>query len=72
MLKGDKEKALQYVNVAIETDNKYSKIAEEEPVFIPIKAAIKFNNDERKEKKEEVLTLNELISLMHQKSETTV
>lgn len=60
MLKGDKDKALQYVNVAIETDNKFSKIAEEEPVFIPIKVAIKFNNDENTKKKEETLTPNEL------------
>lgn len=43
MIKGNKDKALQYINVAIEMDSKYSKIAEAEPVFIPIKASITFN-----------------------------
>ncbi len=60
MLKGDKDKALQYVNIAIETDNKYSKIADEEPVFIPIKVAIRFNYDEVKNEEPENLTENEI------------
>ncbi len=55
MIKGDKNKALQYVNIAIETDNRYSKIVEEESAFIPIKVAIKFNDNEKKENKEENL-----------------
>ncbi len=59
MLKGQKEKALQYVNIAIETDSKYSKIAEEEPVFIAIKASIRFSSDDSKKEKTSNLTINE-------------
>ena len=42
MLQGDRENAIKFVNMAIETDNTYSKIADEEPIFIPIKAYIHF------------------------------
>lgn len=60
MLKGQKEKALQYVNIAIETDSKYSKIAEEEPVFIAIKASIKFSSSDNKKEIQTSLSINEI------------
>lgn len=60
MLKGQKEKALQYVNIAIETDSQYSKIAEEEPVFIAIKAHIKFSSNDNKKEIPTSLSINEI------------
>ena len=40
MLKGDKEKAIIFVNKAIELDISFKKKAEEEPILIPIRAYI--------------------------------
>ncbi len=62
MLKGEKDRALKYVNVAIEIDNKYSKIAEEEPVFIPIKSVIKFTTETSNKEKEITLKPNEMMA----------
>lgn len=62
MLNGEKDKALKYVNVAIETDSKYSKITEEEPVFIPIKSSIKFTTETNKKKKTTTLKPNETMA----------
>ena len=42
MLQGDRENAIKFVNMAIETDHNYSKMADEETIFIPIKAYINF------------------------------
>lgn len=41
MLRGDYENAIKFVNLAIQLDNNYIKIATKEPLFIPI--ASKFN-----------------------------
>ncbi len=38
MLRGDHENAVKFVNLAIELDNNYIKIANQEPVFIPVKS----------------------------------
>lgn len=62
MLNGEKDKAIKYVNVAIETDSKYSKIAEEEPVFIPIKSLIKFTTETNKKQIETTLKPNEIMA----------
>lgn len=42
MLQGDRENAIKFVNMAIETDHIYSKMADEDSIFIPIKAYINF------------------------------
>lgn len=62
MLKGEKDKALKYVNVAIETDSRYSKIAEEEPVFISIKSVIKFTTETNKKEIATTLKPNEIMA----------
>lgn len=49
MIKGDKEKAIQYANVAIDIDTaKVSKKIKSDPIFIPILAriSIPFNIEE--------------------------
>lgn len=38
MLRGEHENAVNFVNLAIELDNNYIKIANQEPIFIPIKS----------------------------------
>ena len=38
MLRGDYDNAIKFVNLAIELDNSYIKIANEEPLFIPVKS----------------------------------
>lgn len=38
MLRGDHENAVKFVNLAIELDNNYIKIANQEPIFIPVKS----------------------------------
>ena len=38
MLRGDHDNAVKFVNLAIELDNNFIKIANQEPVFIPIKS----------------------------------
>lgn len=41
MLRGDHENAVNFVNLAIELDNRYIKIANQEPIFIPVKSKFK-------------------------------
>ncbi len=41
MLRGDHDNAVNFVNLAIELDHNYIKIANQEPIFIPVKS--KFN-----------------------------
>lgn len=53
MLKGDKENAIKFINVAIELEPNMYKKADEEPIFIPIKSYINYpqiNEDEPKRK----------------------
>ena len=38
MLRGDYDNAVKFVNLAIELDNNYIKIANSEPIFIPVKS----------------------------------
>ena len=38
MLRGDHENAVKFVNLAIELDNNYIKVANQEPIFIPVKS----------------------------------
>jgi len=38
MLRGDHENAVKFVNLAIELDNNFIKIANQEPLFIPVKS----------------------------------
>ena len=38
MLRGDHENAVKFVNLAIELDKNYIKIANNEPIFIPVKS----------------------------------
>ncbi len=38
MLRGDYDNAVKFVNLAIDLDNKYIKIANQEPIFIPVKS----------------------------------
>lgn len=38
MLRGDHENAINFVNLAIELDKNYIKIANQEPIFIPVKS----------------------------------
>lgn len=40
MLRGDHDNAVKFVNLAIELDNKYIKIANQEPIFIPVKSKL--------------------------------
>lgn len=62
MINGDKENAVKFLNVAIDTDKYYAKIANEEPIFIPIKSLINYPNidEEEIEKIENKLTKKEL------------
>ena len=41
MLRGDHDNAVKFVNLAIELDNNYIRIANKEPIFIPIKSKFK-------------------------------
>ena len=50
MLKGEKEKAITFVNKSIELDISFKKKADEEPILIPIKAYIVMPKEETKEK----------------------
>ena len=59
MLRGEKENAINYLNVAIEIDPYMYKKAEKEPVFIPIKAHMNFPNLEEVEPKPLELTKKE-------------
>lgn len=40
MLKNNKDKAIMFINKAVYADNKYYKIIDEEPIFLPIKNQI--------------------------------
>ena len=65
MLKQEREKAITFINKAIELDISLKKKADEEPIFIPIRAYIqvpkKDDNEqqENKEPKKKVLTKKE-------------
>lgn len=41
MLRGDYDNAVHFINLAIELDNNYIRIANQEPIFIPIKSKFK-------------------------------
>ena len=41
MLRGDYDNAVKFINLAIELDNSYIKIANQEPIFIPVKSKFK-------------------------------
>ncbi len=69
MLKGDKENAIKYINVAIETDSSYYKKAEEEPLFIPIKAYLHYPVEETPIK-ETKLSKKELKAIEHLENTT--
>ena len=38
MLRGDHENAVKFVNLAIELDNNFITLANQEPIFIPVKS----------------------------------
>lgn len=57
MLKGEREKAITFVNKSIEIDISFKKKADEEPIFIPIKAYIVVPKEqEAKEQKKRTLS----------------
>ena len=62
MLKGEKEKAITFVNKAIELDILYKKKADAEPIFIPIKAYIVVPKEEEV-KQQKKRTLNKKVKL---------
>lgn len=67
MLRHDKENAIKFINVAIEEDKKYIKIANEEDIFIPIKSYFRYKvvDDEDIPKKEINLTQKEMNVIEH-------
>lgn len=60
IMKNDKVKATLYINKAIEEDNKYYKIAIDEPIFLPIKKQIvqaeEKQNIKKESKKESIIS----------------
>lgn len=63
IMKNDKVKATLYINKAIEEDNKYYKIAIDEPIFLPIKKQIvqaEENKNVKKESNKETIISNYL------------
>lgn len=64
MLKGDKQNAIKYINVAIDSDSSYYKKADNEPLFIPIKAYLNYPMDEM-EPKPIKLSKKELKAIEH-------
>lgn len=62
MLKNDREKAITFIQKAIEIDNRYVKIARKEPIFIPIKQYIiePEKREEKVEQQQELLTKKEI------------
>ena len=62
MLRGDYDNAVKYVNLAIELDNNLIKIANQEPIFIPIKSKFQMPiiDEEDIKPKETKLTKKEL------------
>ena len=61
MLRGDHDNAVKFVNLAIELDNNYIKIANQEPLFIPVKSKFQMPiiDDEDIKKKETKRTKKE-------------
>ena len=54
MLKGEKDKAITFVNKAIEIDIIYKQKADEEPILIPIKAYISLPQEGLKQEKKKI------------------
>ena len=65
MLMADKENAIKFLNIAIEIDHSFYKKAEQEPIFIPIKAYINFPNMDEEQLKENNLTDKEVKAQKH-------
>lgn len=65
MFRGDKDNAIKFLNVAIEIDPNIYKKAEEEPIFIPIKAYMHFPNLEEIEERKVTLTPKEQKAQKH-------
>lgn len=65
MIRGDKENAIKFLNVAIDSDPYFYKIADAEPLFIPIKAFINFPNLEEAEERKVTLTKREIKAQKH-------
>ena len=67
MLRGDHENAVKFVNLAIELDNNYIKIANQEPIFIPVKSKfqIPIIDEEDIKKRETKHTKKELKAKEH-------
>ncbi len=72
MVKGDKENAIKFLNTAIDIDYKIYKKAENEPIFLPIKAYINFPNVEEEIEKEKETTLSEKEIKVHKHLEKTI
>lgn len=62
MLRGDHDNAVKFVNLAIELDNNYIKIANQEPIFIPVKSKfqIPIIDEEDIKKRETTYTKREI------------
>ena len=67
MLRGDHDNAVKFVNLAIELDNNYIKIANHEPIFIPVKSKfqIPIIDEEDIKKRETSHTKKELKAREH-------
>lgn len=67
MLRGDYDNAVKFVNLAIELDNNYIKIANQEPIFIPVKSRfeIPIIDEEDIKPRETKLTKKELKARKH-------
>ena len=61
MINGDKQNAVKFLNAAIDEDNYYAKIANEEPLFITIKSLINYPTIDEEDyiKKESMLSEKE-------------
>lgn len=71
MLQGDRDNAIKFVNMAIETDHNYSQMADEESIFIPIKAYINFVIIDEEDKEERKLKMTEKEKLAQEHLEDT-
>jgi len=67
MLRGDHDNAVKFVNLAIELDNSYIKVANQEPIFIPVKSKfqIPIVDEEDIQPKKKNLTKKEKKALEH-------
>ncbi len=67
MLRGDHDNAVKFVNLAIELDNNYIKIANQEPIFIPVKSKFKMPiiDEEDIEKRKTSHTAKEKKAMKH-------